>query len=90
MVRGGVAHERVDGREPGVARRRAVAALSLQVVEKREDDVGGEVVDVQRDNGALAPLREKSEEDEERVAVAANRVGTHAANPGQVGTCQRV
>ena len=47
VAQGGVLVERVDRRQPGVAGAGAVAAVCLEVVEERADQLRVEVVDVQ-------------------------------------------
>lgn len=47
MAKGGIAEQRVDRGEPGVARAHAVAALTLEVVEERADERGVEIGDVE-------------------------------------------
>jgi hypothetical protein len=84
MTRGGVACEGVDGGETGVPRRCAVVSVGLEVVEELEDGINPEVAEVESDDRALATLGDKSQKEHERVAVAADGVRTHAADPGQV------
>jgi hypothetical protein len=75
-----VARERMNSSEAGVARRCAVFAFGLEVVEEGQEGVGGEVLEVELDDGTPATRGEKSQQEHERVAVAAHGVGTHAAD----------
>ena len=58
------------------------AKSGLEVLKEREQVVGCEVGEVERDHIAPMTHREKPQEDGECVAIAANRVGTDAPDPG--------
>jgi hypothetical protein len=50
----------VDGGETGVACRGAVVPIGLEMVEECEHGVGGEILEVERNDGALVASREES------------------------------
>jgi len=76
--------EGVDRGESGVPRRRAVPALAFQVLEKGDDRLRRDVLEVESHDGESTSLREKTEEERERIAIAADRVRAHAAYCRQV------
>jgi hypothetical protein len=76
--------EGVDRREPGVPRRRAVAALAFQVLEESNDLLRRDVLEVESHDGKATTLCEETQEKRERVAIAANRMRAHAAYHRQV------
>ena len=57
----GVAKQRVNGREPGVAGARTVASINLQVVEKRPDERGVDVLEAERRRGRAGLLPNEGE-----------------------------
>jgi hypothetical protein len=79
MVERGIAEQRVDRGETGVAGGDAVAPLLFEVVEEPADHVGVEVVEIEggrRLAGALVGVAEKQPE---RVAIGGHGVGAGAA-----------
>ena len=73
-LQGGVAVERVDRRQAGVAGRGRVAALVLEVVEERADQRRVEVGEVQLAWAACRSARAaKRKQQPERVAVGGDR-----------------
>jgi hypothetical protein len=84
MIRGDEPRECVDGSKPRISCRYAVAAGLLEIVQERNDVVGRQVAEVERDDGPAMARREKSEEKRAGVAVAGHRVWTHPANPRQI------
>ena len=79
----GVAEQRVDRCQPGVAGADAVAALVLEVVEERGDQWRVEVADVELAGLAAGPLGGEREQQPERVAVGGDRVRAGVALPDQ-------
>ncbi len=51
------------------------------MLEESEDLLGLEVREVERDDGPTAAAGEEPEEQGERIPIAADRVGAHAADP---------
>ena len=84
MVRCNEAREGVDRGEARVSRRDAVAADLLEVVQERDDVVGSQVAEVELDDRSTVVRREEPQEEHEGVAIAADRVRAHAADPRQV------
>ena len=70
----GVFEQRADRREPGVASPDAVRAVVLEVVEKRADQRGVEVVYLQQAGLLGGVLRGEREQHPQRVAVGSDRV----------------
>jgi hypothetical protein len=54
------------------------------VVQKRDDVVGRQVLEVEFDDVAIVSLGEEAQEERDRIAIAAHRVGAHAADPRQM------
>jgi hypothetical protein len=74
LVQGGVAEERVQGSETGIACARAIASLMLQVIEERADERNVEVL--QGDGGGWLgeTLLHEGQQQAESVAVRGYRV----------------
>lgn len=79
MFEGGVAVEGVDCREAIVARADAVAADRFEVGEKRADQLGVEVVEVQLKGLFAGLLLRECEQEPDRVAVGGDRFRTAVA-----------
>ncbi len=73
-----------DSREPKVARGRAVAAGTLQMIQKSENRLGGEGRQGEPIDRAAMVLGEKSQEEPEGSAVAGPRFGAEVALCGEV------
>jgi len=74
VAQGGVPREGVDRREPGVPGAGAVAAVLLEMVEERADQLGVEIVDVQLAGLLAGSLGGEREQQPERVAVGGDRL----------------
>jgi hypothetical protein len=74
----------VDCGEASVACRSAVPPIGLEMVEERENDVGGEVGEVEIHDGPLSVGSNESQDENEGIAIAANGVRAQAADPGEV------
>ncbi len=82
VIRRDEAREGVDGCEPSVSCCNAVLTCPLEVVKEGEDLIRRDVVEVELHDRATPG--EEAKEQRARVAVAANRVRAHAADPRQV------
>jgi hypothetical protein len=67
-----VPDEAVDGCEPAVARRRRVGSRRLKVIEKRENGLHPDVVELEALDRAPHSLREEEEEEPEGVPIGAD------------------
>src|SRR5262249_61751792 len=81
---GGEGAEGGGGGGGSVGRGGAPPPLLLEVLQKGHDVVHGEVGDVQFDHWALRRTGEEAKEQGHAVAIAPGRVGTDAADRGQV------
>ena len=86
LLGGQEAGEGMDGGQPDVAGGRAHLALLLEVLEERHDVLHGEIGDVEGGDRPARGAGEEAEEQDRAVAIAADRVGTHAPDGGQVLT----
>ena len=78
-AQGGVAHERVDRGQAGVAGADAVAALGLQVVEEIQHQWRVQVGQSERGGWFTAALLGEAQQQLERVAVGLDGAGAGAA-----------
>ena len=78
--RAGVEH----GGEERIVAAAAVAPVELQVLKKREDRLGSEVVQVQLDDGPLRPGCDEAQQEHQAVPIAPDGVGTRPSHPGQM------
>src|SRR6266702_6031853 len=97
FLKGRVAEEGANGREPDVAAPRRVPALALDVVQEGADQRRIEIREAQRGRGLLEPPLREAEEQSKGIAVARDRVGAHPSllekavdeerlqEPGEVG-----
>ena len=76
--------QRVQRRQPRVARGDAVATPILQLRQEARDPIRAQVTDLQGLDRLLGVLRHEAQEQNNGIAVAAHRMGTHAALRGQV------
>jgi hypothetical protein len=58
--------------------------IILEVSQERDDGVGRKIVEVELNNIVAMSLREKPQEERDRITVAAHGVRAHAADPWQV------
>ena len=79
VAQGGVAHERVDRGQPGVAGADAVAALGLEVVEEVQHERRVEVGQSERGGWSSGALLGEAQQQLERVAVGLDGAGAGAA-----------
>jgi hypothetical protein len=78
------AREAMERGEPGVTRRDAGAPGALEIGEKGRHVLEGEIGEVERLGSAVGVAPEEPQVKEDRVAVAVDRVDTHAAQRRQV------
>ncbi len=71
---GGVAEQRADRGQPGVAGPRAVAAAGLEPAQERSDQIGVELADVQPPRRGTGRLLGEAQEQAEGVAIGADRM----------------
>ena len=83
ILQGAVPEERVDRGKAHIAGGDAVVPVELQVLEKREDRLGTEVVQVQLDDGPLRLGCDEPQQEHQAVPIAPDGVGTRASHPGR-------
>jgi hypothetical protein len=79
----------VDGRQPGVAGGRAVAAHGLQVLQERGDQWGVELVQVEQPRLCSGGLLGECEQEPEGVAIGGDRVRAAVALVDQFSVKKR-
>jgi hypothetical protein len=79
MAKGGVAEQRVDGRQPGVAGRDGIGAFTFEVVQERRDQLGVDVGDVERRGLLAGAVAGEAEQQPPRVAVRGDGLGAGLA-----------
>jgi hypothetical protein len=84
VIRGGESRERMNGGQASISRRCGVLPNLLEVGQEGEDGGWREIVEVEGDDVAAISLRQKPQEERDRITVAAHGVGAHASDPWQV------
>ena len=89
LLSGQKASEAVNGRQADVSRGRGPAPLLLQVLQKCHDVLDREIGHVERDDRSARGAGEEPEEEGHAVAIAADGMGAHASDGGQMVTEER-
>jgi hypothetical protein len=84
MARSDITEEGMNGGEPDIACRHAVVTVLLQVIEKSEDLIRVNVVQVQIAGLALSLPGQEAKQQDQAVSIAQNSIGTEAAQPGKM------
>jgi hypothetical protein len=79
VLGGEKAKEGMDGGEAHIAGGRGIVAFSLEVIEEGDNFVRSDVGDIQHIDGTILVGSEETKEQGEAISVAADRMGTHAA-----------
>ena len=74
LSRHDIGKERADGCQSRVARPDGIAAILLEVVEEREDELGLEVIDPEPCHGSAELLRRVTQQKAECIPIAHDRV----------------
>lgn len=89
FLRGQEAGEGVNRGQADIAGGGGHLPLLLQVVQKRHDAVDGQIGDVEGGDRSLRGAGQEAEEEREAVAVAADRMGAHAADRREMVPTER-
>ena len=84
VLQGAIPEERVNRGEAHVAGGDAVVPVEFQVLKKREDRLGAEVVQVQLDDGPVRLGCDEAQQEHQAVPIALDGVGTRPSHPGQM------
>src|SRR5215471_16758642 len=79
MTRRHVMEEGVNGGEPNIASRRAIVALAFQVGQERDYLWRAQILEVQLRDGALSFISDKTQQENQTIAVTAYGVGTQSS-----------
>ena len=79
-----VSEERVDRRQPDIARRDEVVPGTLQMLEEIQHLRRAEIIQIQLAHGSCPAVRHKAEEEHEAVSIAQDGMRTAPSNAGEM------